>query len=70
MGTNDSARAQEATEQALVLAEAIEEPGWKAVALTLLAVAARLDDIAAAARSVDSRLEQINQYLSAIANKP
>jgi hypothetical protein len=40
--------------------------------LTLLAVAARLDedDVAAVARSVDNRLEQLNHYLGAIANKP
>ncbi len=70
MGTNDGAQAQKATEQVLLIAETIEEPGWKAVTLTLLAVADRLDDIAAVARSVDNRLEQLNHYLGAIANKP
>ncbi|MDF3289797.1 MULTISPECIES: hypothetical protein [Streptomyces] len=70
MGTNNGARALDATQQALVVAETIEEPGSKAVALALLAVEARLDDIAAVARSVDHRLEQLNQYLGAIANKP
>ncbi|WP_411102986.1 hypothetical protein [Streptomyces sp. cmx-4-9] len=50
-------------EAARAALEEVTDPGARAVALALLAVAE-------STQSVDKRLKQVNQYLGALANKP
>ncbi|MER5967325.1 hypothetical protein [Streptomyces sp. NPDC002057] len=51
-------------------AEEVSDPAARAVALALLAVCEELRTVAERMGSVDTRLEQVNQYLGALANKP
>jgi DNA-binding phage protein len=61
---------QSAAQAARAALDDVTDHGQKAVALALLAVCEQLREMAETARHVDARLEQINQYLGAIANKP
>ncbi|MFD3333030.1 hypothetical protein ACFWV1_10310 [Streptomyces sp. NPDC058700] len=59
--------AADATRSAL---EEVSDPGTRAVALALLAVCDELRAVSERTGSMDARLEQVNQYLGALANKP
>ncbi|MFF8277951.1 hypothetical protein ACF05T_17850 [Streptomyces lateritius] len=59
-----------AAEAARSALEDVVDPGARAVALALLAVREELAALAERTGSVDTRLEQVNQYLGALANKP
>ncbi|MEV4950152.1 hypothetical protein [Streptomyces sp. NPDC053755] len=48
----------------------VSDPSARAVALALLAVCDELRAVSEKTGSVDARLEQVNQYLGALANKP
>jgi hypothetical protein len=50
--------------------EEVSDPSARAVALALLAVCDELRAVSEKTGSVDARLEQVNQYLGALANKP
>ncbi|MEU2118142.1 hypothetical protein ABZ567_21455 [Streptomyces sp. NPDC016459] len=50
--------------------EEVSDPGTRAVALALLAVCDELRAVSERTGSMDARLEQVNQYLGALANKP
>ncbi|MFF7176989.1 hypothetical protein [Streptomyces sp. NPDC008121] len=50
--------------------EEVSDPSARAVALALLAVCEELRAVSERTGSMDARLEQVNQYLGALANKP
>ncbi|MFF8606021.1 hypothetical protein ACF06X_08795 [Streptomyces sp. NPDC015346] len=59
-----------AAEAARSALEEVSDPATRAVALALLAVREELAAVAERTGSMDARLEQVNQYLGALANKP
>ncbi|MFD3536429.1 hypothetical protein [Streptomyces sp. NPDC058664] len=50
--------------------EEVSDPAARAVVLALLTVCDELRAVSERLGSVDTRLEQVNQYLGALANKP
>ncbi|MEV6655362.1 hypothetical protein [Streptomyces sp. NPDC051219] len=59
-----------AAEAARAALNKVTDPGHKAMVLALLAVCEQLRETAENTQRIDTRLEQLNQYLGAIANKP
>ncbi|MFF4169513.1 hypothetical protein [Streptomyces sp. NPDC001744] len=59
-----------AADAARAALEDVSDPSAKAVALALLAVRDELRAVSEKVGGVDARLEQVNQYLGALANKP
>ncbi|MEU7065501.1 hypothetical protein ACIGQE_09375 [Streptomyces sp. NPDC053429] len=48
----------------------VSDPAARALVLAVLAAARELQDVAHSAERLDARLESLNGYLGAIANKP
>ncbi|MGW7097853.1 hypothetical protein [Streptomyces sp. NPDC054838] len=48
----------------------VSDPAARALVLAVLGAARELQDLARTAENLDARLESLNQYLGAIANKP
>ncbi|MFF1556408.1 hypothetical protein [Streptomyces sp. NPDC058279] len=48
----------------------VGDPAARALVLAVLAAARELQELAGTAERLDARLEAVNQYLGAIANKP
>ncbi|MFE5733857.1 MULTISPECIES: hypothetical protein [unclassified Streptomyces] len=59
-----------AADEARAALEDVSDPAARAVALALLAVRDELRAVSERTGSVEARLEQTNQYLGALANKP
>ncbi|MGK5629417.1 hypothetical protein [Streptomyces sp. URMC 123] len=59
-----------AVEEARAALEQVDDPTARATVWALLAAVRLLDEIAQATKGLDARVEQLNQYLGAIANKP
>ncbi|MET9324448.1 hypothetical protein ABZX75_30455 [Streptomyces sp. NPDC003038] len=66
----EASRPTSAAEAARAALEEVTDPGQRATALALLAICDQLRASAESVRSVDARLEQVNAYLGALANKP
>ncbi|MGW0366924.1 hypothetical protein [Streptomyces sp. NPDC002990] len=66
----EASRPISAAEAARAALEEVTDPGQRAMTLALLAVGDQLWAAAESVRSIDGRLEQVNAYLGALANKP